>query len=171
MVAVIEIDFDDDFEAWRRAREVYPLTQAPREGPTTAYWEHFPHEADIGVRGVGPSEAAAFEQAALALTAVLVEPATVRAARAVPIRCAAPDHELLLVDWLNALVYEMAVQGVLFSRFEVTLAEHGLSATAWGEPYDPTRHSAAVEVKGATYTGLAVYREGGRWVAECVVDV
>lgn len=137
----------------------------------TACWEHFPHEADIGVRGVGPTEAAAFEQAALALTAVVVEPASVRAERPVPIRCAAPDHELLLVDWLNALVYEMAVQGLLFGRFEVSLTGDRLSATAWGEPYDPARHSAAVEVKGATYTGLAVYRKDGRWVAECVVDV
>jgi len=34
-------------------------------------WEHFPHEADIGVRGRGSSPSAAFEQAALALTAII----------------------------------------------------------------------------------------------------
>lgn len=34
-------------------------------------WEHFPHGADIGVRGFGPTMAAAFEQAALAMTAVV----------------------------------------------------------------------------------------------------
>ena len=33
-------------------------------------WEHFEHDADIGVRGIGASKADAFEQAALALTAV-----------------------------------------------------------------------------------------------------
>ena len=32
-------------------------------------WEHFAHGSDIGVRGFGPSMEAAFEQAALALTA------------------------------------------------------------------------------------------------------
>ena len=39
-----------------------------------ASWEHFPHEADIGVRGRGMSAATAFEQAALALTAVITDP-------------------------------------------------------------------------------------------------
>jgi len=34
-------------------------------------WEHFSHDADIGVRGFGPSIEAAFEQAALAQTAVV----------------------------------------------------------------------------------------------------
>ena len=36
-------------------------------------WEHFPHEADMGVRGYGPSQTAAFEQVALALTAVITD--------------------------------------------------------------------------------------------------
>ena len=35
-----------------------------------ARWEHFPHDADVGVRGFGPTPAEAFAQAALALTAV-----------------------------------------------------------------------------------------------------
>jgi tRNA nucleotidyltransferase (CCA-adding enzyme) len=34
-------------------------------------WEHFEHGADIGVRGLGTSKAGAFEQAALALMAVI----------------------------------------------------------------------------------------------------
>lgn len=141
------------------------------EGVVSSFWEHFPHGADIGVRGVGPNKAAAFEQAARALTAVVVDPDQVRPLKDVTIECMAPDDELLLVDWLNELVYEMAVRGMVFSRFEVNLEEGRLQATAWGEPFDRERHSAAVEIKGATYTALDVRREGGRWVAQCVVDV
>ena len=37
-------------------------------------WEHFPHDADMGIRGIGHSKAEAFEQAALALTAVTLDP-------------------------------------------------------------------------------------------------
>jgi len=33
-------------------------------------WEHFSHEADIGVRGIGITKEQAFEQAALAMTGV-----------------------------------------------------------------------------------------------------
>mgnify|MGYP001557557941 CR=1 FL=1 len=41
-------------------------------------WEHFSHEADIGVRGRGHNKESAFEQAALALTGALVDPELVR---------------------------------------------------------------------------------------------
>jgi SHS2 domain-containing protein len=135
-------------------------------------WEHFAHEADIGVRGIGASLAEAFEQAALALTAVITDPASVRPDEVVVVSCEASDAELLLAEWLNALVYEMATRGLLFARFEVQIAGHHLRAKAWGERVDLRRHQPAVEVKGATYTALAVRpTEDGGWLAQCVVDV
>jgi tRNA nucleotidyltransferase (CCA-adding enzyme) len=137
-----------------------------------ARWEHFPHQADMGVRGIGPTLAAAFEQAALAMTAIVTDLAWVAPDKAVEIRCEAPDDELLLVDWLNALILEMAARHMLFSRFEVTLNEQRLHATAWGEAVDTQKHQPAVEIKGATYTGLKVeMSESGQWLAQCVVDV
>jgi SHS2 domain-containing protein len=140
--------------------------------PVGSQWEHFAHGADIGVRGIGRTPAEAFEQAALALTAVITDPATVAANTPVDIACEAPDLELLLVDWLNALVYEMQVRKMLFGRFEVSIDGTRLAARAWGEPVDIARHRPAVEVKGATYTQLAVRRlDDGRWLAQCVVDV
>lgn len=140
--------------------------------PSEARWEHFPHDADIGVRGMGPTLAQAFEQAALALTGVVTDPGEVSPALPVEIACEAADVEELLFDWLNALVYEMDTQDLLFGRFEVRIEQTRLRATAWGEPVRVEKHRPAVEVKGATYTGLRVGREeGGAWTAECVVDV
>lgn len=134
-------------------------------------WEHFEHGADIGVRGFGESVAEAFEQAALALTAVITDPAAVRPHERVQVQCEAPDNELLLAEWLNALVYEMATRRMLFSRFAVRLASDGLSGEAWGEEVDVARHHPAVEVKGATYTQLRVARDSEGWMAQTVVDV
>lgn len=135
-------------------------------------WEHFPHEADMGIRGIGRTRDEAFEQAALAMTAVITDPAQVKAAEMVEITRQAPDDELLLVDWLNALVYEMATRKLLFSRFEVHVKDHVLTARAFGEPMDTAKHHMAVEIKGATYTALRVAQESnGEWVAQCVVDV
>lgn len=139
----------------------------PREG-----WELFEHGADVGVRGFAPDRAGAFAQAALALTAVVTDPARVQPLEPVEIHCEAEDDELLLVDWLDALIWYMSTLDMLFSRFEVRLSDHRLSATAWGERVDPGRHRPAVEPKAATLTELAVRREAdGRWVAQCVVDV
>ncbi|OGI64332.1 MAG: archease [Candidatus Muproteobacteria bacterium RBG_16_60_9] len=134
-------------------------------------WEHFSHDADMGVRGIGRTREEAFEQAALALTAVITDPANVRAVEPVTVEAAAPDDEMLLVDWLNALIYEMATRRLLFARFEVRIADHRLEGHAWGEPVIDARHQPAVEIKGATYTALRVANENGVWIAQCVVDV
>lgn len=136
-----------------------------------ASWEHFPHDADIGLVGTGPTKAEAFRQAALALTAVITDPRNVRSVTSVPLVCRAADDERLLLEWLNGLVYEMSVRSMLFGDFTVEITDRELHATAFGEPIDLARHEPAVEVKGATMTGLRVAREGEGWRAECVVDV
>ena len=135
-------------------------------------WEHFAHGADIGVRGIGATRAEAFEQAALALTAVVTDPARVVPQVGVDLHCEAPDVEMLFADWLNAVVYAMATRDLLFGRYEVHLDGNALRAKAWGERVDRQRHQPAVEIKGATYPALSVAQErGGAWVAQCVVDV
>jgi SHS2 domain-containing protein len=137
-----------------------------------AHWELIPHGADMGVRGVGTSKAEAFEQAAMALMAVITDPNSVVTRERVDIVCSASDDELLLVDWLNALIYEMATRKMLFAHFEVNIGTHDLWAEAWGERIDIDRHEPAVEVKGATCTALRVAEDQtGHWIAQCVVDV
>lgn len=137
-----------------------------------AFWEHFHHQADIGVRGVGATPAEAFEQAALAMTAVITEPRRVRARTEVMMELEAPDLGYLLYGWLNELVFQMATRRMLFSRFRVEIEGLRLSASARGEAVDRSAHRPAVEIKGATLTALEVRRNaGGLWLAQCVVDV
>lgn len=126
----------------------------------------------MGVRGIGASLAEAFEQGALAMTALITDPAGINAQDQVTVECQAPDAELLFAQWLNAVVYEMATRQMVFGEFEVTIEEGPrLKATLSGERVDPHRHHPAVEVKGATYTALRVSNEGAQWVAQTVVDV
>jgi len=125
----------------------------------------------MGVRGFGATREQAFEQAALALTAVISDPAGVAPLERIDIQCEAPDEELLLADWLNGVIYEMSTRGMLFGRYEVHIDAGRLRASAWGEPVDRARHDPAVEIKGATYTALRVARENGEWIAQTVVHV
>ena len=134
-------------------------------------WEHFPHGADIGIRGVGPTMASAFEQVALALTAVLTDPSSVASKETVEIRCEAATADELLFDWIDVLIYEMSVRTMVFGSFDVRIDGNRLVARALGEAVDRTVHEPAIEVKGPTYTELRVVEEGGQWVAQCVVDV
>jgi tRNA nucleotidyltransferase (CCA-adding enzyme) len=137
----------------------------------TPSWAHFSHDADIGVVGMGPTKAEAFRQAALALTAVVTDPLKVAPLQPVAVFCQAPSEELLLVEWLNAIVYEMAVRKMLFADFAVEIEAGELRATAYGEPVDVARHEPAVEIKGATLTALQVTDGVNGWRAQCVVDV
>jgi tRNA nucleotidyltransferase (CCA-adding enzyme) len=134
-------------------------------------WETFPHSSDVGLRGCGATLAEAFEQVALALTSVVTDLARVRETTSVPIACSGSDPEVLLYDFVGALVYEMATRRLLFARCSVTIAEGRLTARAFGEPVDVVRHEPAVEVKGPTFTLLEVRQEGPAWRAQLVVDV
>jgi len=151
------------------------MTEKPTnmdDGEPSTRWEHFPHDADMGIRGIGHSKAEAFEQAALALTGVVVDPDRIHPHLKRSFFCDAPDDELLLVDWLNTLVFNMDQEKMLYHRFHVVIDNHHLEGTAWGEFIDRQRHEPAVEVKGATYTELSVHQlPNGSWVAQCVVDV
>jgi SHS2 domain-containing protein len=137
-----------------------------------SYWEHFPHPADMGIRGVGPSMEAAFEQAALAMTAATIDPAVITPCQVVEIHRKEKDVELLYLAWLNALLFEMDTRRMVFGRFKVHIKAGRLTATAWGEGIDLHRQELLVEVKAATYAELEVrQREDGLWVAQCIVDV
>ena len=104
------------------------------------YWEHFEHGADIGVRGVASSKPEAFAQAACALCAVITDLECVTPEKSITVTCDAPDDELLLTEWLNSLIFEIATRKMLFSRFEINLRAGKLSARAWGEPVEVERH-------------------------------
>ena len=135
-------------------------------------WEHFEHDADIGLRASAASREGLYEAMAQALTALVTDPGRVRAEESVAIHCEAPDDALLLTDWLNALIYEMATRGMLFGDWRVTCHGRVLDAVVKGERVDRVRHEPVVEVKGATYTALSVNRDSaGTWHGQCIVDV
>ena len=135
-------------------------------------WEHFDHGADIGLRAQAEQKTTLFELMAEALTAVVTQPENVKPEVEVKIHCEAPDDALLLVDWLNALIFEMATRGLLFAEWHVVLDDHVLDATVRGQAVDRAVHAPAVEIKGATYTALELgTKPDGGWTAQCVVDV
>lgn len=147
----------------------------PKDGGTTRpkqrLWETFAHESDVGIRGYGKNLEDAFANGAIALTSVITDPEKVQPQMSVEIHCSEIDPELLFLDFINALVYEMDVRRMIFSRFQVKKNGSELQVIAWGEPVDFIRHDPAVEVKGATLTELKVLSDEGKCCAQCVVDV
>lgn len=135
-------------------------------------WEHFEHKGDIGIQGKGSTAEEAFEMAALAMTAVITKPELIDLKETVLVNCSAPDLELLLVEWLNAVLYQMDVKKMLFGKFKVKIEGENLTGDCIGEPISTDKHQPAVEVKAATYCQLKVEKlPDGTWIARCVVDV
>lgn len=134
-------------------------------------YETFEHEADIGIRGFGGTVEEAFENAAVALYSVMVDVKAVKPLENETISVSAPELETLLVEWLNALLTLSDIKRMVFSKFEVNIEGTTLRGTAWGEALDRSRHEPNVEVKGATYHMLNIRKQGGEFIAECVVDV
>ncbi len=104
-----------------------PCHRPTRPSPTTP----------TSASGAGaPTLAEALANAGRALTAVVTDPASIREVLSVEITCESADPEVLLFDWLNALVFEMATRRVLFGRYDV-------------------------RVEGARLVGRALRRAGG----------
>lgn len=135
------------------------------------HYETFDHEADIGIRGFGACPDEAFAHAAAAMYSVMVNIDSIEPRERREVRVSAPERELLLVEWLNALLAESDIERMVFCRFAVRIRGNELQGEAWGEPLDRQRHEPNVEVKGATFHMLHVGTEAGRCVAQCVVDV
>lgn len=135
-------------------------------------FETIDHTADVGIRVYGASRRQLFENAAVGMFTLMVDPDTVAQAAAYTVSAEAPDGDSLLVEWLNELLFLAESRAVLLSRFELhELGETRLSARVFGEPADPGRHRLETEIKAATYHMLRVSRDDGTWSAEIIFDV
>jgi SHS2 domain-containing protein len=139
----------------------------------TAGFTLFEHTADVGVRAWGGSEEAVFEEAAKGMFSLVCDPQTVGSEEKLAVSVESPtaDHELLLVAWLNELLYLFEARRILFSEFRLLeLGDSGLKAEVAGEPLG-THHAVCGGVKAATYHGLKLARTDGGWEAEVILDV
>ena len=132
--------------------------------------DYFEHDADIGVVGRGATLEEAFESAAAATFAVMVDLSAVRPEQSVTLEFEEADTELALVRWLNMLLGLCHEQGLVFSRFWIERDGVHWRGGASGEPWRRDLERG-VEVKGATLTMLEVKQDRDGWRARCVVDV
>jgi SHS2 domain-containing protein len=134
--------------------------------------ETFEHTADIGIRVRAGTLEELFADAARGLFSVMVENmAAVRTVEEVAFHVSGDDVEELFHDWLAELLYTFNARRIVLAEFDVRFELSELTATARGEPIDPSRHKIDVEVKAITWCGLKVQRQPDGWLAEVVVDI
>lgn len=134
-------------------------------------YSYFDHEADIGIEATGKTLEAAFEHAASAMFAIMAHPATILPERRVRVEFDEPDRELALVEWLNRLLAQARLAGLVLASFELKREGDHYAGEAWGMPWRKGGERGT-EVKGATLTELKVEQSDAKhWRVRCVVDV
>jgi len=138
-------------------------------------YELFEHKADVGVRGSGKSLNEAFAECARAMFSVMVGLDEVEPKQKIKVNVKARNKEELLLEWLNELLYQSSSKEMVFSEFkpeiEEVKGEFELKGFIFGELAEQEKHDFRTEVKGATFSGLKVIEEQGKFTAECIVDV
>lgn len=135
-------------------------------------FEIFEHTADVGIRVRAATLEELFVDAAKWLFSIIVaNPEAVRPLQEITFTIAGDQHDELLIDWLDELLYTFDTKRLLFREFNVQYRREGLAASVRGESIDRSRHELHMEVKAITYHGLKVQRDGDGWLAEVIVDI
>ena len=114
---------------------------------------------------------ALFETAALALTELMTDAATVEPRLERSVELKEESLDLLLVCWLQEILYLMDTEGLVFSVFEVRIEGAALQATLRGESFNPEVHPRKSDVKAVTYHHLEVATHGDGWEARVILDI
>lgn len=138
-------------------------------------YEYRDHTGEAWLVAWGGSLEEAFAEGAKALFDLMVDVQSVEPREAVDVQLQAESLDRLFFEWLNALVLYKDSEGLVFSKFEVSIQKgngvYKLRAKAWGEPFDPEKHGSKVDVKAATYSGLKCEETPEGWQVECVLDI
>ena len=135
-------------------------------------YEQFSHTADIGVRVFGETLKELFENAAFAMFDILADLDGLKGEITQDFELTAPNHEELLISWLDELLYNFYAKNIIFYKFEVTeLSEDVIRAKASGRSVSENRNRLKTEIKAATYYNLKIIKKDDYYEVDIIFDV
>ncbi len=130
-------------------------------------WEEIDHTADLALRLQSDDLPDLFATAARGMFSLITDLEAISSEYTVAIKLRALDVEMLLVDWLNELLYLNERDGLAFTGFDfVRLTSTELEAQASGGGV--SRYKSYV--KAATFSNLEVTRTESGYEVEIVFD-
>lgn len=136
-------------------------------------YEYLEHTADAGMRVWGDSKELLFTNAAIGLFEMMAVIESIDDTTSIDIEVTADSIEMLLVSWLDELIYQHEVEDIFFNRVEIlSINSDVLSARVYGEPTNFEKHIVYTEIKAVTYHQLYVREiENGGWEAQIIFDL
>ena len=138
-------------------------------------WAVVEHTADVGIEVRAVTLEALFADAAAGFCDVITEAAQLGGAEERAFEVQAAGLDLLLVAWLEELLFSFDTTGVLYPRGEASVEGDGeswsLRARMRGERFDAARHPLKVQIKAVTYHALEVARDEQGWRGRVIFDI
>jgi SHS2 domain-containing protein len=134
------------------------------------------HTADVGFEVEAPALDSLFDEARRALLLTVFEQPPKMGERELPLQLSAPDLEMLLVRWINELVYLIQDAGFVPVHAKIQIQEadtetFSLEAHLTGAPALRENYGWQGEVKSATFHELSVLPKGEGWRTQVILDV
>jgi SHS2 domain-containing protein len=146
--------------------------KSPDSVKTVKPFEVINHTADIGIVVYGADIKQLFANAAFGLFSLMADLENLKEDTKRQIELSAEDVEVLLVEWLNELIYTSEVEHIIFKRVEINeLSNNQLRATCFGEEIKPGQHRLKREIKAATYHMLRLNKEDSNYKVQIIFDI
>ncbi|MEW6015284.1 MAG: archease [Candidatus Zixiibacteriota bacterium] len=130
--------------------------------------------ADIGLVSSGSSPTEMLIDAALGLTALMVEPDDLRGDRSFEIDIAGDDPESLFYRWLSEIIFLKDAENFLLKNCAIKCEDTPtwkVTGRLYGDNIDPSRQRLKIDIKAVTLYKLSVARIGDIWRGEVVLDL
>lgn len=137
------------------------------------------HTADAMFEAYGRDLNELFQNAALALQTIQVDPKTVTPKEKQTITLEKTQIDMLLFDFLQELIYLKDATETIFSKFKVNIKEtktkdnllYILTADCFGEKINRKKHDLDRDAKAVTLHKFEVKKEDGQWIARVIIDI
>ena len=135
-------------------------------------FEVIDHTADIGIVAYGATIKQVFANAALGLFDLMADLDDFKEGLQRELELSAEDVEVLLIEWLNELIYIFDVEHIIFKKFEIEkLTSTQIKARCFGERMKPGHHKLKREIKAATYHMLQISKEDSTYKVQVIFDI
>lgn len=132
-------------------------------------FEILEHTADIGVRAFGRNPEEVFINAARGMFDIIADTRRIKPKEQIEIKLEAGGYDELLRQWLQELLYQYSVSGIIFKEFVIQgLSQNVIKAMAWGEN---TPDKIKTEIKAVTYHELEFKKTKDGYEAKVIFDV
>jgi len=139
-------------------------------------YEFLEHISDVYVAAYGKSLEEAYENIALAMFEAMTDLHLINPILEKTFTVEGEDEESLLYNWLERLLVEFEVENNVFSKFNVEkVGEYDgvfrMSAKAYGEEYDASKHTSKVGIKAVTYHMMEISRRNHDITIKVLFDI